>query len=189
MRGVDTEGHAQRVSDLAVQLGRALGVEGENLKSLRRGALLHDIGKIGVSDAVLHKPGNLDDGDWEIIRQVPTHAYRLLSSIPFLRAAIEIPYCHHEKWDGSGYPRGLREETIPFAARLFAVVDVWDTLISDRPYRAALARSEALGYIASQAGKQFDPDVVAAFLEMMSGHETDLPAGRQAVSEAVLDSD
>jgi HD-GYP domain-containing protein (c-di-GMP phosphodiesterase class II) len=166
-----------------------MGIDGENVKALRRGALLHDIGKIGVSDAVLHKPGNLDEADWAVIQQVPTHAHRLLSSIPFLRAATEIPYCHHEKWDGSGYPRGLREETIPFAARVFAVVDVWDTLISDRPYRAALTRSEALGYIASQAGKHFDPDVVSAFLEMMAEEEPALePGGNGKAADLVEDA-
>jgi HD-GYP domain-containing protein (c-di-GMP phosphodiesterase class II) len=132
---------------------------------MRRGALLHDIGKMGISDTILLKPGSLTDEEWETMRQHPEYAYNLLSPISYLRPALDIPYCHHEKWDGTGYPRGLKGEEIPLAARIFAVVDVWDALRSDRPYRKAWSEEKARAYIREQAGKYFDPRVVEVFLK------------------------
>ena len=131
---------------------------------IRRGALLHDIGKLGVPDAILLKPGKLTDEEWVIMRQHPTHAFEMLSSVEYLKPALNIPYCHHEKWDGTGYPRGLKGEQIPFVARIFAVVDVWDALRSDRPYRESWSKEKVLDYIRSESGKHFDPQVVEAFM-------------------------
>jgi HD-GYP domain-containing protein (c-di-GMP phosphodiesterase class II) len=133
---------------------------------VRRGALLHDIGKMGIPDSILHKPGPLADEEGEIMRQHPVYAYQLLSPITHLRPALDIPYCHHEKWDGTGYPRGLKGEQIPLAARIFAVVDVWDALRSDRPYRAAWPEEKVRAHIREQAGKHFDPQVVEVFMNM-----------------------
>ncbi len=166
LRDHETEGHSWRVTEMAVQLGRRMGIEGEALTHLKRGALLHDIGKMGIPDAVLLKPGPLTNEEWDIMRLHPVYAYEWLSSINFLSPALEIPYCHHERWDGTGYPRGLKGEDIPVAARIFAVVDVWDALRSDRPYRPALPESNTREYIRSQGGKQFDSKVVEAFLNM-----------------------
>ncbi|MEW6718352.1 MAG: HD-GYP domain-containing protein, partial [Chloroflexota bacterium] len=131
---------------------------------VRRGALLHDMGKLGIPDTILLKPGPLTEKEWEIMHQHPVYAYELLAPIPYLRPALDIPYCHHENWDGSGYPRKLKGEQIPLVARIFAVVDVWDALRSDRPYRKAWPEEKALAYIQEQAGKHFDPQVVEAFL-------------------------
>lgn len=164
LRDRETEGHTQRVADLAVRLARAMGVPEREIVHIRRGALLHDVGKLGIPDAILLKPGPLTDEEWAIMRRHPEYAYRWLSSIEFLRPALDIPYCHHERWDGQGYPRGLRGEEIPLSARIFAVVDVFDALTSDRPYRKAWSREEALRYIRGQAGSQFDPRVVEVFL-------------------------
>jgi HD-GYP domain-containing protein (c-di-GMP phosphodiesterase class II) len=133
---------------------------------MRRGALLHDIGKLGVPDAILQKNGALSDEEWALMRLHPIYAYQMLYPIEYLRPAIEIPYCHHEKWDGTGYPRGLKGEEIPLAARIFAVVDVFDALTSDRPYRPAWSIRDALNYIREQAGKHFDPQVVEVFLQL-----------------------
>jgi HD-GYP domain-containing protein (c-di-GMP phosphodiesterase class II) len=133
---------------------------------IRRGALLHDIGKLGVPDNILLKPGSLTDEEWVIMKKHPTLAYELLSPIDYLYPALDIPYCHHEKWDGTGYPRGLQAEQIPLAARIFALVDVWDALCSDRPYRPAWAKDKALEYIRSQSGKHFDPQIVEAFFAL-----------------------
>ncbi|MDR7596221.1 MAG: PAS domain S-box protein [Armatimonadota bacterium] len=164
LRDRETEGHTQRVADLTVRLARAMGVPESAIVHVRRGALLHDVGKLGIPDAILLKPGPLTEEEWDIMRRHPEYAYRWLSSIEFLRPALDIPYCHHERWDGKGYPRGLRGEEIPLAARIFAVVDVFDALTSDRPYRKAWSREEALRYIREQAGSQFDPRVVEVFL-------------------------
>jgi len=164
LRDRETEGHTQRVTELTVRLAQAMGVPGAELVHIRRGALLHDIGKLGVPDAILLKPGPLTEEEWAVMRQHPEYAYRWLSAIEFLRPALDIPYCHHERWDGGGYPRGLKGEEIPLAARIFAVVDVFDALTSDRPYRKAWTREEALRYIREQAGHQFDPKVVEVFL-------------------------
>jgi PAS domain S-box-containing protein/putative nucleotidyltransferase with HDIG domain len=167
LRDKETEGHTQRVTQLSLRLAREMKMGDEDLVHTRRGALLHDIGKMGVPDGILHKPGPLTEAEWELMRKHPTYAFELLSPIEFLRPAIDIPYCHHEKWDGSGYPRGLCAEQIPLPARIFAVVDVWDALISDRPYRKAWDKAQALDYIREQAGLHFDPQVVEVFLKIM----------------------
>jgi HD-GYP domain-containing protein (c-di-GMP phosphodiesterase class II) len=134
---------------------------------IRRGALLHDMGKIGIPDSILHKPDKLTDEEWKIMRKHPQLAYDMLYPIEYLRPALEIPLTHHEKWDGTGYPRGLKGEEIPIVARLFAVVDVWDALTSDRPYRPAWSQDEALAYIREQSGKHFDPQVVDLFFKVV----------------------
>jgi putative nucleotidyltransferase with HDIG domain len=169
LRDKETEGHTQRVTELTLRLARALGINGEALVHIRRGALLHDIGKMGVPDSILHKPGPLTPDEWVIMRQHPVLAYEMLSRIEYLRPALDIPYCHHEKWDGTGYPRGLKGEEIPLAARIFAVVDVWDALTSDRPYRPAWTREQAVAYLREQAGKHFDPRIVEIFLREVLG--------------------
>jgi putative nucleotidyltransferase with HDIG domain len=166
MRDEVTEGHSLRVTDLTVRLADAMGVPKVDQIHIWRGALLHDIGKMGIPDQILLKPGSLTEDEWQIMRQHPAFAYKLLSPIFFLRAALNVPYCHHEKWDGSGYPRGLRGEEIPIEARIFAVVDVWDALCSDRPYRRAWQKDDALEYIRAQADHHFDPRVVAAFIAL-----------------------
>jgi HD-GYP domain-containing protein (c-di-GMP phosphodiesterase class II) len=144
-----------------------MGVEEADLVHIRRGALLHDIGKMGIPDSILLKPGPLTEDEWIIMRKHPVYALELLSPIAYLRPALDIPYAHHEKWDGTGYPRGLKETQIPLAARIFAVTDVWDALTSDRPYRPAWAPEQALAYIREQAGRHFDPAVVEAFLRVV----------------------
>lgn len=166
LRDKETEGHTQRVTDLTVRLATRMGIRDEELVQVRRGALLHDIGKMGVPDNILHKPAKLTEEEWELMRQHPANAFRLLSPITYLKDALDIPYAHHEKWDGSGYPRGLAGETIPFTARLFAVIDVYDALTSDRPYRKAWSKEKALDYIKEESGIHFDPRVVKTFLEM-----------------------
>ncbi len=168
LRDQETVGHARRVVQLTERLASHLGIDGEDLVHIRRGALLHDIGKMGVPDSILLKPGPLDAVEWQLMRRHPRYAYDMLSSIPYLRPALQIPYCHHERWDGSGYPRGLAGEAIPLAARLFAVVDVWDALTSNRPYRAAWTHAAARTYLKEQAGKEFDPAVVDAFLNLLA---------------------
>jgi len=160
LRDKETEGHTLRVTEMTVNLARAAGLDEESLKHIWRGALLHDVGKLGIPDSILHKPGKLNDEEWVIMKNHPTYAYKWLSSIEFLRPALDIPYCHHEKWDGSGYPRGLVGEAIPLAARMFAVVDVWDALASDRPYRKGLTLQEVEQYIRDQSGIHFDPNIV-----------------------------
>lgn len=164
LRDKETEGHTQRVTELTVTLVRAMGLPAEELVHIRRGALLHDIGKMGIPDHILLKPGKLSDEEWEIMRKHPTYAYELLKPIAYLRPALEIPYSHHEKWDGTGYPLGLKGEQIPLAARIFAVADVYDALTSDRPYRAGWPKEKVLEHIRSLAGIHFDPQVVQIFL-------------------------
>ena len=164
MRDHETEGHTQRVTELSLKLANLMGIKDKEIVNFQRGALLHDIGKVAVSDAILNKPGPLTEEEWVIMRKHPLHAYSLLSKSKYLVPALDIPYCHHEKWDGSGYPRGLKGEAIPLAARIFAIVGVWDALISDRPYRKAWTKKKALEYIQEQSGKHFDPDVVKVFL-------------------------
>lgn len=144
-----------------------MGMDAAQLAHVRRGALLHDIGKMGIPDAILLKPGPLTDEEWAIMHRHPQYAYEMLHPVQYLRPALEIPYCHHEKWDGSGYPRGLKGEEIPLSARIFAVADVWDALTSDRPYRPAWPQARALAYIREQAGKHFDPQVVRVFFEVI----------------------
>jgi putative two-component system response regulator len=167
LRDQETEGHSQRVAELTVKLARAHGMSEEEIMHLRRGALLHDMGKIGIPDSILHKPASLTDYEWETMRKHPQFAYDMLVRIEYLRPALDIPYCHHEKWDGTGYPRKLKEENIPLAARLFAIVDVWDALTSDRPYRTAWSEEAALTYIREQSGKHFDPQVIELFFKMI----------------------
>ncbi|ABY33775.1 MAG TPA: HD domain-containing protein [Chloroflexus aurantiacus] len=171
LRDRETEGHSRRVTELTVRIAARMGFSDEELLHVRRGALLHDIGKMGIPDAILLKPGPLDEQEWAIMRTHPTLAVELLRPIAFLAPALDIPWCHHEKWDGTGYPRGLRGEEIPLAARIFAVVDVYDALTSDRPYRAAWPRERALAYIREQAGHHFDPHVVDVFEQIIT--ETD----------------
>ncbi|MBO9318116.1 MAG: response regulator [Chloroflexus sp.] len=166
LRDKETEGHSQRVAQLTLAVAQALNIPPEEQINMWRGAMLHDIGKIGVPDSILHKPGPLTEEEWEIMRCHTTYAYELLSPIAYLRSAIDIPYCHHEKWDGTGYPRGLRGEQIPLAARIFALVDVWDALTNDRPYRKAWSREQAYQYICEQKGKHFDPNLVDLFLSI-----------------------
>ena len=166
MRDKETEGHTQRVTKLTERLARSMGVEGDELLHIRRGALLHDIGKMAIPDGILLKPGKLTDDERLLIQQHPLYAYEMLNPIDFLLPAIDIPYCHHEKWDGTGYPRGLRGEDIPFSARIFPVIDVWDALISDRPYRKGLPQDEVRHHIQADSGKHFDPRVVNAFFEL-----------------------
>lgn len=167
LRDRETEGHSARVTALAVRLAQAMGISGEQLEHVRRGAMLHDIGKIGVPDAILHKPGPLADDEWAVMRKHPEFAYTLLAPIDFLRPVLDIPYCHHERWNGTGYPRGLAGEHIPLAARIFAVVDVWDALRSDRPYRRAWSHERTLRYLRMHAGTLFDPDVVRTFYDLI----------------------
>ena len=154
-----------RVTENTLLLARSFGLGKDELVQIRWGALLHDIGKMGVPDNILFKPGPLTDEEWVLMKKHPSLAYELLSPIRYLRLALDIPYCHHEKWDGTGYPRGLKGEQIPLAARFFAVVDVWDALRSDRPYRAAWPEEKVLDYIQSLAGSHFDPQIVKVFLE------------------------
>jgi len=164
LRDKETEGHSERVTRETLRLAREMGISDSELVHMRRGALLHDIGKMGVPDAILLKPGPLDDEEWAIMKRHPGLALQLLAPIEYLRPALDIPYAHHEKWDGSGYPRRLSGEQIPRAARLFAVVDVWDALCSDRPYRKGWPIGRVLNHIRDGAGTHFDPAVVEAFL-------------------------
>ena len=168
LRDKETEGHTQRVTEMTIDLARKFGFGEEQLISVRWGALLHDIGKMGVPDTILFKPGTLTDEEWEIMKRHPTFAFEMLSPISYLKSSLDIPYCHHERWDGNGYPRGLKGEVIPLAARLFAVVDVWDAVTSDRPYRKAWSTEQAAQYVRDQAGKHFDPHVVNIFLTMIA---------------------
>jgi PAS domain S-box-containing protein len=168
LRDQETEGHTRRVMELTIQLARAVKVNEIELVHIRRGALLHDIGKVGVPDNILFKPGPLSDDEWDVMRRHPVYAYELLSAIIFLRPALDIPYCHHEKWDGSGYPRGLSGDEIPIAARIFAVVDVWDALLSKRPYRPPWPENDVLEYLQDQSGKHFDPNIVDLFMMLLS---------------------
>jgi PAS domain S-box-containing protein/putative nucleotidyltransferase with HDIG domain len=166
LRDKDTEWHTQRATELTVKLARAFGVSEADLVQVRWGALLHDIGKMGVPDGILHKPGPLTNDEWAAMKKHPIFAYEMLAPIRYLRLALDIPYCHHEKWDGSGYPRGLKGEQIPLVARIFAVVDVWDALTSDRPYRAAWMEEKVREYMFASSGTHFDPQVVDVFIQM-----------------------
>jgi PAS domain S-box-containing protein len=167
LRDRETEGHTRRVTDLTVRLARAIGIPEADIVHIRRGAILHDIGKMGVPDDILRKTGPLTDQEWGVMRRHPQYAFDMLSPIAYLRPALDIPYCHHERWDGSGYPRGLQQEQIPLAARVFTVVDVWDALRSDRPYRAGLPKEEVREHLKTQAGKYFDPRAVEVFLMLV----------------------
>jgi HD-GYP domain-containing protein (c-di-GMP phosphodiesterase class II) len=167
LRDRETEGHTQRVTQMVMKLAQALNIPEAELAHIRRGALLHDIGKLGIPDNILLKPGPLTDDEWEIMRRHPIYAYEMLAPIPYLRPALDIPYCHHEKWDGSGYPRHLQGEQIPLAARLFAVTDVWDALRSDRPYRSGWPVDRLRDYIQEQSGSHFDPLAVNLFFDVV----------------------
>jgi len=166
LRDKETEGHTQRVTEMTLALARKYNFNDEELQNIRWGALLHDIGKMGVPDGILLKPDKLTEEEWVSMKRHPVFAFEMLSPIAYLKSALDIPYCHHEKWDGTGYPRGLKGEEIPLVARLFAVVDVWDALRSDRPYRPAWPVEKAREYIRTEAGSHFDPEVVEYFLEM-----------------------
>jgi HD-GYP domain-containing protein (c-di-GMP phosphodiesterase class II) len=168
LRDEDTEGHTRRVTDLTMRLFQIMGVDETEAEHARRGSLLHDIGKIAVPDKILLKPGPLDVDEMIVMRKHPQFAYDLLAPITYLRPALNIPWCHHEKWDGSGYPRGLKGEEIPLVARIFAIADVYDALISNRPYRLAWTRENALDYIREQSGIHFDPQVVKTFMTLIS---------------------
>ncbi len=168
LRDQETEGHTQRVTDLTVELARRLNVTEDQLEPIRRGALLHDIGKIGIPDAILRKPGPLTEDEWKVMRRHPQMAWDMLSPIEYLRTALAIPYGHHERWNGSGYPLGTKERQIPLAARIFAVVDVYDALRSDRPYRSGWPEGRVIAYINDHSGTSFDPEIVEAFLAMVS---------------------
>jgi len=164
LREHETAGHSRHVVDGTVQLAQDLGITGEQLVYIRRGAFLHDIGNIGIPDSILLKPSPLNTEEWNIMRKHPQYGYDLLKKIAFLNPSVDIPYRHHERWDGTGYPDGLKVEEIPLAARIFAVVDVWDALQSDRPYRKAWTKDEAIAYLREQSGKYFDPGIVEKFL-------------------------
>ncbi len=170
LRDKETEGHTLRVTEAALTLARALGMQDEALIHVRRGGLLHDIGKMGVPDSVLLKPGKLTDEEWVLMRKHPQFAYDMLSPIAYLRPALDIPYCHHEKWDGTGYPRGLKGEQIPLVARAFALVDVWDALSSNRPYRPAWKTDEVIRHLQEESGTHFDPAVTEVFLNLIASH-------------------
>lgn len=171
LRDKETEGHTQRVTDMTVRLAKGFGFSDAEIVHIRRGALLHDIGKMGVPDRILLKPGALTDEEWVAMKKHPTFAYEMLSPIKYLRPAIDIPYCHHEKWDGTGYPRGLKSDEIPLAARIFAAIDIYDALTSDRPYRPAWPKEKVLDHIQSLSGTHLDPQVVEFFLKQIK--ETD----------------
>ena len=168
LRDKNTEDHSKRVTEITVNIAREIGMSDEELAHVRRGALLHDMGKMAVPDAILLKPGKLTAEEWIIMQKHPQNAFELLSPIEYLRIALDIPYCHHEKWDGTGYPRGLKEDQIPLAARIFAVVDVYDALTSDRPYRKAWTREKAFEYIKQESGSHFDPKMVEMFFKEMN---------------------
>ncbi|NMC46768.1 MAG: GAF domain-containing protein [Chloroflexi bacterium] len=167
LRDHETEGHSVRVANIALQLAKKVGVMQEKLVHIYRGALLHDIGKIGIPDSILHKAGPLTDEEWKLMKHHPQIAYNLLSPIQYLGPALNIPYCHHEKWDGSGYPNGLKGDHIPIEARIFAIIDVWDALRSDRPYRKAWDEEKTKSYIKEQSGSHFDPHIVQSFFELL----------------------
>ena len=164
LRDKETEGHSRKVVDLTLQFAKQVGIPEDELIHIRRGALLHDIGKIAIPDSILLKPGPLSDQEWEIMRQHPIFALKFLSGIPYLKKAMDIPTFHHERWDGTGYAHQLKGRDIPLPARIFTIVDNWDALLSDRPYRTAWSISKVTDYINQNAGRIFDPDLVQIFL-------------------------
>jgi HD-GYP domain-containing protein (c-di-GMP phosphodiesterase class II) len=168
LRDHETEGHSQRVTEWAVELAALFKFDYEELMHIRRGAMLHDIGKVGVPDSVLLKPGPLNDEERAVMQQHPLFAYNILSPIAYLEPALDVPYCHHEKWDGTGYPRRLKGEEIPLMARIFSIVDVYDALTSNRPYRSAWSKDKTIQYLIDESGKAFDPLIVTKFIEMLS---------------------
>ena len=170
-RDLDAPGHSQRVAEHTVNMARRCGIEETELEHVRRGAILHDIGMIGIPARILQKAGPLDEAEWEIIKTHPTRALKMAQDVNYLHRTIAIPYCHHEKWDGSGYPRGLAGAQIPLSARIFAIVDVWDSLTSLRPYRTASGMQAAMDYILDEAGKHFDPNLVTIFRDYICESE------------------
>lgn len=168
LRDKETEGHTKRVTELAVRLAQELNCSEEDIIHIHRGALLHDMGKMGIPDEILQKPGALNEEEWKVMRRHPQYAQQMLSRIGYLNEALIIPYCHHERWDGSGYPQGLKGEEIHLFARLFAVVDVWDALSSDRPYRKRMPPEVVTAYLREEAGKLFDPQIVSVFLKVIN---------------------
>lgn len=172
LRDKETEDHTLRVTEMTLRLAHRLGVPDGDLTHIRRGAILHDIGKVSISDRILLKPGPLTDEEWIIMRRHPVIAVKLLEPISYLAPALDIPRSHHEKWDGSGYPDGLAEEQIPLAARIFALIDVYDALTSDRPYRKAWSENDTLEYILAESGKHFDGNIVPVFMEMVHSNTT-----------------
>jgi HD-GYP domain-containing protein (c-di-GMP phosphodiesterase class II) len=167
MRGSETVGHSQRVVNLTLSLARKVGIRGPDLIHIRRGVLLHDIGKMGIPDSILHKPASLTEEEWDVMRKHPEYVRDYFLGISYLTPAMDIPFFHQEKWDGTGYPHGLQGEHIPLPARIFAVVDVWDVLTSDRPYREAWSKEKTLQYIQEQSGKHFDPRIVDIFTRLV----------------------
>jgi HD-GYP domain-containing protein (c-di-GMP phosphodiesterase class II) len=167
LRDKETQGHTDRVVELTLELAHRMGIGGEEITHILRGTLLHDIGKMGIPDSILHKPGPLTEEEWAIMRLHPKYAFDLMNPIPYLRQALDIPYAHHERWDGSGYPRGLKGEEIPLAARIFAVVDIWDALSNKRVYRNAWPEDRVIEYLKSTAGIELDPVIVENFLELV----------------------
>lgn len=181
LRDFETQGHSQRVTGLAVEIAQHMGLTAERLIDVRRGALLHDIGKMSIPDDILLKPAPLTNAEWTIMRRHPVYAFELLSPIPFLRPALPIPYYHHERWNGSGYPLGLRGEQIPLEARIFSVVDVWDALSSDRPYRDAWPKEKVLKYILAEKDILFDPLVVDVFIKLIEEYNVFSQRGAEYV--------
>ena len=167
LRDYEPKGHAERVAKMTVDFARVLKFSEDDLIQVRRGALLHDIGKLGIPDEIQLKPGSLSDAEWTIVQRHPVIAYEQLAPIEFLRSALDIPYCHHEKWDGTGYPRGLKGEEIPLAARIFAIVDVWDSLRSDRPFRKGWPVDKVLQHMLDRGSRQFDPSLADLFVKLM----------------------
>jgi len=179
LRDHETEGHCMRVAQMSVEMGRNLKMKPLELEALYRGALLHDIGKMGIPDSILQKPGPLSEEERRVMNYHPQYAFELLSPIDFLHSALTVPWCHHEKWDGTGYPRGLAGKDIPLNARIFALIDVWDALTSDRPYRGAWSKEKARDYIHSLAGVHFDPELIEPFFKMIEKSNewpVDIPA-------------
>lgn len=169
LRDKETEGHSQRVTEITVKIAQLLGYTNGELTAIQRGALLHDIGKVGIPDVVLLKKTPLTTAEWETMKMHPIYAYQVLSKSIHLRNVVDIPYCHHEKWDGTGYPRGLKGAEIPMAARIFAIVDQWDALTSDRPYRKAWSEAKTLHHIKELKNVHFDPYIVQIFMENLDG--------------------
>jgi putative two-component system response regulator len=168
LRSEETKGHTDRVLELMDKTSQALGIKGETLVNIRRGTLLHDIGKMGIPDSILNKSGQLTGDEWEIMQNHPTFAYEMLKDIHFLQPALTIPYCHHERWDGKGYPRGLKGEEIPIEARIFALVDVWDAITNDRVYRGAMRKEDAIKTIQDGSGSHFDPKLTKLFINVVN---------------------
>ena len=181
LRDRETEGHTRRVTELTLRLAEYMGISESELVNIHRGVLLHDIGKMGVPDHILKKTGPLTENEWQEMRQHPVYAYNLLSPISYLRGALDIPYSHHEHWDGNGYPRGLKGEQIPLAARIFSVVDIWDALLSDRPYRKAWRQDKVIEYLKDIAGTHLDTRIVEVFLRMIAEDESATYVSRPSI--------